>query len=77
MGENFNSLPAFSSVGDFKTRLRTGRYLETVMNAYDLTIMDFSDEEVNHMIDLLLINNRNKALEEITLSCLRRKVYSI
>lgn len=77
MGENFNSLPAFYSVGDFKTRLRTGRYLETVMNAYDLTVMDFSDEEVNHMIDLLLINNRNKALEEITLSCLRRKVYSI
>ena len=77
MGEREYVLPSSIRREEFKKRLTTGRYLETVMSAYDLTVMDFSDEEVNHMIDLLLINNRDKALEDITLRCLKRKVYSI
>ena len=60
-----------------KDRLKAGREIEEILQSYGLTIMNFTDAEINHFIDLWFIADRDLAISIICNACLHRLAYGI
>lgn len=60
-----------------KDRLNAGRAIEEILNSYGLTILNFTDAEINHFIDLWFIADRDLAISIICNACLHRLAYGI
>lgn len=58
-------------------RLTAGREIEEIFESYGLTIMNFTDAELNHFIDLWFIADRDLAISIICNACLHRLAYGI
>lgn len=60
---------------EINKRLLAGRYLEDILESYELSIMDFSDEEINHFIDLILYCQRDLAVSIVCEYALKRLAF--
>lgn len=60
-----------------KKRLELGHIVVEIFESYHLSTDDFSDDEINHFIDLLQVANRDLAISIICGACLQRLAYNV